>query len=140
MVTTVNYATLATSAPINADAAKIRDGGGEHYVSRKKFSGDHWTAPQPLRPVPWNCPDLTGKKLGRLTVVGLLDGSRHAKGARWLVRCTCGDYESRRSKALTNPKNAGDRCDVCRHKVYLQREQVYLRTGKDKDVSEFLKD
>jgi len=140
MVKTVDYAALATAAPINADAAKARDGGGVHYEPTKRPGGDHWTAPPPTRRVPWNCADLTGTKIGRLTVVGLLDSRSHDKGARWLVRCSCGDYEARRSKALKNPNNAGDRCDLCRHQVFLKREQFYLRTGKDRDAQFFLKD
>lgn len=61
--------------------------------------------------------DLRGAVFGRFVVVGL---AAEFKG-RWVVRCVCGRYSTRRKKAILNPQNADDRCEHCRHLAYLQR-------------------
>jgi hypothetical protein len=59
--------------------------------------------------------NLTGIKFGRFTVIGM---SRDIKGqentgGRWVVRCSCGDYEVRTAKAIKNPNNRDDMCRIC---------------------------
>lgn len=138
MKITVDYSALAASAPINQDAALARDGGGFNYAPNKRITNDHWDAPQPTLKVPHGCPDLTGKKVGKLTVLGYLGGGTNGGNkSRWLVRCLCGQYESRRGKAINNPANTIDCCQVCRHTLFLKRESAYLATGKDKPITEY---
>jgi hypothetical protein len=138
---TVDYNVLAASAPINAQAARDVSPERNGYAPNKRFGGDHWDAPPETIRIPWKLESLVGLKVGRLVVTGLLDAKNlKGKGAKWLCRCLCGNYTSRRAKALKNPANDGDRCDLCRHNVFLQREQFYLRNGKDKHIREFLKD
>lgn len=45
--------------------------------------------------------DLTGRKFGRFTVVGpLATMKKYLDGCRWVVKCTCGRYEVRRTKTI----------------------------------------
>jgi len=74
--------------------------------------------------------DLTGKTNGRLTVIGYI-GKRKRHPGRWAVRCACGKYEVRTTTSIKNPKNYGDRCQLCRHKAYLKRNDKFRRTGKN---------
>lgn len=72
--------------------------------------------------------DLTGRRVGRLTVYGLTQN-----GGRWACRCDCGAHTLRTAKAIKNPSNAAvDRCEHCRHLAFLQREDHYRQTGRDK--------
>lgn len=64
--------------------------------------------------------DLTGRQVGELTVVGY---ARHYPRS-WVVRCGCGVYTTRSSKAIRNPANSGDKCDHCRKKPEVEAELV----------------
>lgn len=77
--------------------------------------------------------DLSGHRFGRFIVVGI---SVDAK-ASWVVRCQCGRYSLRKSKAIKNPENTQDRCEHCRHLAFLKREEKWRRTGIDQDVRDF---
>lgn len=128
---------ILASEPINKGAAVIARGSGEHWEPKKKFGAAHFDAPPPMRPVPTSIPDLIGTKFGRLTVVGVLDDCdgepRKDKKALWVVRCVCGDYETRTSKAIRNLRNADDRCQMCAHLKHLQRREIRDRTGRGPD-------
>lgn len=66
-----------------------------------------WTECPPLSSeIPYNQTDLTGTTQGKLTVVGY--------ACNWIVRCECGIYENRKSKALLNKSNDKDACAECR--------------------------
>lgn len=71
--------------------------------------------------------DLTGRRQGRMVVVGL---SRDI-AARWVMRCDCGDYEPRTAKSIKNPNNSNDCCTVCRKIEEAKRRHHYHTTGKD---------
>jgi hypothetical protein len=130
-VKTIDYDRLASSAPVNRGAAVARDGGGEHFDVSTTVS--HWKAPPPTKPAPNGVPDLTGNVVGRLRVIGYLN-SHPRRGAAWLVRCSCGDYEYRRSKSILNPSNTLDRCQECRKLQQLKRNTFFWATGKNKPV------
>lgn len=112
---TVDYDALVTSAPVNAQAARDMHARGvpgdsarpdeTHRLEDVRNKGVSTLCPQPL------FRDLTGLKKGRLTVVGRCD-TVNGNGSKWLVRCTCGRYEVRRTKAL-RPVNPNDRCNEC---------------------------
>lgn len=53
--------------------------------------------------------DLTGITFGRFTVIGL---SSELPG-RWVVKCGCGGFETRRAAAIKNPNNSHDSCRAC---------------------------
>ncbi len=98
---TTNFDAIATSAPLDKTASVVRDGSGDHYDPEAKQQ-EHWLTCPPIAPAPHNAPDLTGQIIGRLTVKGYY-AIANGKGARWVVRCTCGGYETRRTKAITKP-------------------------------------
>ena len=62
--------------------------------------------------------DLTGGKKGYLTVIGVfikIAGAGNSNNAvRWVVKCGCGYYETRTTKALKNPKNIDECCVDCK--------------------------
>lgn len=112
---TVDYDVLASSAPINAQAAR-------DFATRGDYEGASEDAVCRLKDVRENgvrnlCPqpqftDLTGLVKGRLTVVGRCGRHKKKNSAQWLVRCTCGRYETRTTRAL-RPDRSNDRCQDC---------------------------
>jgi hypothetical protein len=102
---------------------------GERFESQKKMGGLHWKTQPPTRIDDWVKVDLTGKRYGRLQVIGL-----HAYlKKRWVVRCACGDYEVRSAKAINNPQNFGDRCYNCRHLAFLKVSHEHRTSGRELD-------
>jgi hypothetical protein len=77
--------------------------------------------------------NLTGVRFGRFSVVGV---ARDLKGC-WVVRCDCGTYSTRKSRAIKNEKNIQDRCEHCRHLAHLKRNDQYRRHGKCDDITCF---
>lgn len=80
---------------------------------------NHWQAPPPAeRSLPVSLADLAGQVFGRLTVLRY-HRSHKKVGAQWLVRCVCGDYELRSTKALLSapPDHA---CAECSHVEHLR--------------------
>ena len=77
----------------------------DRYESPVKPGPTHWDAPPRMRgprATELRDPsfsDLTGLKTGRVVVVGIL-ADNTARYQRWVVRCVCGHYETRRAKAL----------------------------------------
>lgn len=116
--------TLAASSPVNAGAARSAFGGGAVYREpTEKFSEKFWTAPPPLRPQSMlrGIVNLTGLRVGRLTVVGVLDApSRSRHRATWVCRCTCGGYCGRWARSLTSPAT-DPRTVMCQRCAYVQR-------------------
>lgn len=97
---------IATGTPINRTAAVSVSARGSDWVPEARMPPGfrHWKSPPAM--LAWaQAPrypgeeDLTGKKFGRLTVLGILADSP-AGGRRWVLRCVCGDYEARASKAI----------------------------------------
>lgn len=101
-----------------------------------RLQGYHSRAPLPLRTdLGYGQRDLTGLKVDRLTVVGLAqfptDRDGAGQGARWLVRCLCGIYETRRAAGLCGRMRT-DRamCQACDYVVHLRRRQYFDRHGR----------
>lgn len=109
---TVRYDLLETADPLNATAGVVVRESAEQYAGRVPEYHAHWTAPPlPEARLPAGVEDLSGRRVGRLRVVRY--HRRHPKlGSQWLVRCDCGDYELRRTKAL---RDTGERamCAAC---------------------------
>lgn len=136
---TTDFDRLATSAPLNTDAAMARDAA----------SRDHWEAKIPEHHARWPAPpaplavfnrengtDLTGRVMGRVTVVRYhAPGSR---GGRWLVRCTCGYYELRSAAAIkANKAGDGDHCcyECERVKVLRKRASGKFNNSTTREAS-----
>lgn len=81
--------------------------------------------------------DLTGREFGRLRVIGIFDsiGSPKKNAGLWVCRCVCGRFETRKAKAVRNPRNAEDRCQECHQVKYLQDIERKKAIGKIKPVS-----
>jgi len=84
-----------------------------------------WDGPPRMKPVPPCLEDLTDERRGSLVVKGLLDKSELSGGAKasWVVRCDCGGWETRSTKALRSGKEPNDCCVRCRTVVQRAREQ-----------------
>lgn len=122
---------IITSVPVNSTAANVLRK-GVHYEPDKLPNGGYWDAPPPtqrFKGLPEH--DMSGKTVGRLTVVGYLGSTGNPPSATWLVRCNCGGYEKRRTRAIRNPANHLDRCYKCRHRIYVNRYEEFRRTGKN---------
>lgn len=121
---TVDFDRLASSAPLNADAAKAVSMRGEADLSlRLEDQFQHWECPQKTWPVPLGQQDYTGLKMGRLTVIGYY-GAHWKKGySLWLVRCVCGRYELRKGRNIRQPKpSTVHECRRCNKMAQLRRQ------------------
>lgn len=117
---------IFTKDPIDRLASRVTQK-GISYVPNKKISQKHFTERPPIAAVPKDLPDLTGAVFGQFKVIGLFDVHRKPNGERkskWLVRCSCGDFEIRTRRAIKNKNNADDCCDICRHKIYIKMRKV----------------
>ena len=83
--------------------------------------------------------DITGKKFGRMVVVGYFGrGSGHKQnksGCLWVVRCGCGRFELKRTKAIKNKKNGFDCCDACRKLELMVKSYNYHTFQKQLNFS-----
>lgn len=123
---TMDFDRVASSAPLDATAASVRDGSGDLYEVAIPAHHPHFRAPPlPLHRLQPGQIDYTGRRIGRLTVIRFHE-LRHnggTKEAMWLVRCQCGDYELRRAKTIRRNANADACCYVC-HSVNTLRERA----------------
>lgn len=131
---------IARRRPVDATAARVTQPGPRGLEIGKRGELCSPT-PFPMRPVPTQTPDLTGRRCGQLTVVGLAvqQGGSGTSGvrSRWVCRCVCGYYAMRKARAITNPDNqVHERCERCRQVANLQRETERRRLGLNRDPKE----
>ncbi len=134
---------VIASVPQSATAARVVSR-GEHYEPAINY-GDHRHSDTPIATFALNeitnpqhlarARQIIGVKFGRFTVIGYAREQNPNKNARWVVRCSCGNYEIRKAKAIRNRTNSEDRCQDCRHLAYIQR--TYEQLGS-RAVSEFV--
>lgn len=128
---TTNFDAIAASAPLNREASTVRDGSGDLWEPQIKATTLRWDAPPvPEAKMPAHVVDLSGRQIGRLTVVRY-HGKRKSGGHFWLVRCSCGDYELRRNKFIENPPERHGpedhecaACDYLHHIKWLQQNEA----------------
>uniref|UniRef100_A0A6M3XM73 Uncharacterized protein n=1 Tax=viral metagenome TaxID=1070528 RepID=A0A6M3XM73_9ZZZZ len=120
---------IASRSPVNKTASMVTQK-GIHFEpkSKRNWVHEHWDVRPQTIPVPRHIKDRTGQKHGTIEVVGLLDLQKNRKGNKWLVRCLCGSYESRRALTL-NKKSDDDCCQYCKDKRHLRRNEEYRRLG-----------
>lgn len=114
-------------SPVDKTATLVTQPGEVFQQRGKRFGtvdklgmARRFITPPKMRPVPETAKqlkDFTGHRSGRLVVIGLedipSDGHRpFDKRARWVVRCDCGAYEVRRTRALYG-RNEEDMCRDC---------------------------
>lgn len=125
---------IYTRVPVDKLAAAVTSK-GEHYDPELKYGGIESDTPIATKPIAKanianpGFTDLTGCRFGRYVVIGVARDVAKA----WVVRCECGRYAIRSSKAIKNPANSQDCCRQCRHLMQLQRTDYWLRTGRDKE-------
>lgn len=122
-------------APVDRVAVRVTSRGVSFNPQKRVLTGDSST-PIPTRPIlacmrsQPNFQDLTAVRFGRFRVIGLAA----QKLGHWVVRCDCGTYSTRASKAIKNPANHVDRCEHCRHLAFLQASERYRRLGRRADA------
>jgi hypothetical protein len=82
--------------------------------------------------------DLTGKRFGRLTVIGY--AGRHKKKSFWRCRCECGFVD--RYQAGNLQRGATTKCKHCRYKYFnrthcKRRERKLTYKGRTRTISEW---
>lgn len=73
---------------------------------------------------------MVGKKFGRWLVIGLAA----TKKVAWVVRCSCGRYEHRRTTALERAEETDDACRECGH---LRRAKWKYKNFGSKPLEDF---
>ena len=123
--------------PINK-TARLVVSRGFHFDSRKINGCVASEVPPTSMPRPHDVPDLTGRRVGRMTVIAYCGRVRkksiggHGKTIfYWSVRCDCGLYSVRRHRAILRQSNAEvDACERCRHLRHLQHDDRYRREAR----------
>jgi len=115
--------------PVNKTAALVT-GKGERFVSSKMIANLHCDSPIETIPVRPGIKSYVGKNFGTFTVVGL-HGFKAGGKKTWVVRCSCGNYETRTTRAIINTRNTKDRCQKCLEVAFLKRKEEYRRTGQN---------
>ena len=105
--------------PIDKTAARVL-GSGEHYepeVSKANMYDSD--LPIVVLATPRGVDSLVGKRSGRLSVIGYHGARIKSNGEivthRWVMRCDCGRWTVRKSRAIKTPKTEEDCCDTCNH-------------------------
>lgn len=130
---------INTLNPVNIVAVRVVFGFKEEYNPKKKVQSNDNPMPIELRQITKaelnspNFKNLAGIKFGRFEVIGL---AKHFMG-KWVVRCKCGMYSTRKKKAILNPNNGQDRCESCRDLAFKKKKMHYKETGKDKDIQKY---
>lgn len=105
--------------PVDRTASRVTST-GEHYEPEvSKANAYDSDLPIVVLVTPYHIDNLVGKRTGRLTVIGYHGARINSAGEvihhRWVVRCDCGRWTVRRSRAIKSPKVADDCCDTCAH-------------------------
>lgn len=122
------YDKLSVATPVDQLAA-MQVARGIHWSPNIKPQAgrEHWKAPPPTLPVPKDrstmrtFDNMIGVSFGSLHVVGYLGRRHKSKPSNWLVRCLCGDYESRTVRSIKNPLNTKDCCMECAYREQVKR-------------------
>lgn len=127
-LTQVNLESLAPLYPVDRVATRVIGRGEQPPAIRPQSTRAHSDVPFPFHTPDsrqLNDPmftDLTGRKFGRLTVLGIAElrtkGTAGKRGINWVVRCVCGNYEMRKSKYIKQCLNGNEsaleaKCEWC---------------------------
>jgi hypothetical protein len=118
---------IARRQPVDQAAARVTQPGPRGLESAKRIRSHYSATPIAVRPVPDSCQDdLTGRRVGYLTVVGFA----RDLAKLWVCRCVCSYYVTRHARAIKNPRNQEiDRCERCRELAFLKRQDHWRATG-----------
>lgn len=135
IISKVNHDIHARS-PINKQSA-LHISESKGYVPDRKFGSISTDGFIPIAPPKDHgqhqiLKKVIHKKFGLFTVIGIAPKEISANHkCMFVVRCTCGQHETRSSRAILNPNNQWDRCGKCRHILELRRMEYYRNTGKE---------
>ncbi|WP_084398303.1 hypothetical protein [Henriciella aquimarina] len=125
---------VLASSPLNREAATVTsESREEHGFWRENCDQYHQDAPHELmsgerlaaRQTAPTFSDLTGQRFNRFVVRGIAELQTKQKGnPLWAVRCDCGAYTLRRSKALRCGDHDRQMCAVCDHLNEIRRGKV----------------
>jgi hypothetical protein len=132
---------ILSSTPADRTAAIVTSKGCS-YEPNIKINFQHSDLPIPIRPVrksesySTTFTNLTGHKYGWMIVVGIAriesSNNHHGKGLLWVVKCVCGNYETRHTSSIK--KSSGkDKCAECRHLDNVKRNLFYYKHGYNKE-------
>lgn len=142
-IRTMDFDRLATAAPQGRQDAVVRDAAGEHWEAKiNPAAQQHWDAPPPpLACKPATQPELSGHRFGRFVVLRF-HGATSKKNPEpaWLVRCSCGDYETRRTKTILKAADPDDCCLKCKALRTLQARARKPNTKRARRASAALLD
>lgn len=114
---------VLASAPLNATAGAVTSA-GVHFEPEAEFKNLSWENCPPLaalrRPYPFKFVDMTGRKFGRMTVVGYVGKINPKKKAIWACRCVCGRYEGRHAPAIA-AADPQAMCQACKYTAQLAK-------------------
>lgn len=117
----ISFNEIATRVPVNKEAALS-------LVPSESFTFRYGNRVRSATPLPITTiplpntdkrvnyvDDMTGKIVGRLTVIGRFYDPKWGNGehVRWVVRCTCGYYETRRNKGIRKLTIQQSMCSQC---------------------------
>ena len=131
-----SFEDIAIRVPVNKEAAFAlipSEGVVLRYGHRVRSA-----TPFPITTVPlpkvdkWGTPleNLTGQVFGRLTVVGRLHDLNWENGKKiqWVVKCTCGYYETRRNgsiRKLTTEQSMCSQCEALERRKFISAHGSY---------------
>jgi hypothetical protein len=106
------------SKPIDTQARIVSSPQKPEYQYETPIK-NHWKTPPPM--IPWKARTREGNRVnigdvyGRFTVVGAwgLIGNGERKRMRYVVRCSCGDYELRTAQDMRTNKNRAHNLNAC---------------------------
>ena len=123
---------VASSEPINITAVLVTSRGVD-YKCPKPPSKTFSHTPFATRKVPINSLDLTEKKFGDLIVFGLsiIRKGKSKKRSLWIVKCVCGNYETRTSQGLRgHGEKQNLKCYECQYNEWKKNVFSKSKGGK----------
>jgi hypothetical protein len=123
---------LSNALPINKDAYRIikkakRDDVWENPYkapATASFSKNVLKVVKPTKSIVVNgvYEKLIGKRRGKMVIVGLAPKTNGpGECGRWVCRCDCGNYETRRTPERWLKVEHSDSCQECQKRDYLMR-------------------
>lgn len=116
---------LLSPIPVNKTAHRVIKPAAPEDVWAPIVKTDHRAHSREvlnIRPIPAaaaHMQSVIGKKRDRLTVIGLYGADESTKKSKaWVVRCDCGNYETRSTILRWIGTHAPDMCLECRARVW----------------------
>lgn len=121
-------------APVNRTASIVISAGQHHEY---KATAIIYDSPYPMAicaPKNPNFVDMSGRRFGRITVIGY---SKDFPG-KWVCRCACGVYCLRKGRALRSAEHPVLPCYQCYRLAVKKKSEYFKATGRDSAITQFL--